>query len=112
MATSSTAKANGSQKPADMEALNAQISELRKDLSDLVGIVGQMGSNAKDSAADTVADRINSLASKAENAKTEAELRALLLKEKTEDTVREQPATALLIATGIGFLVGTFMSRR
>ena len=112
MANASTTKHNGSGEAADLDALNAQIGELRKDLSDLVGIVGTMGSNASSSAADSVHEQVARLAAKADDAKTEAELRAMLMKEKTQDAVHENPGTSLLIATGIGFLVGAFLTKR
>jgi Uncharacterized conserved protein len=112
MAKASTSAPNGSKPAADIDALSAQIDQLRDDLSKMVSIVGSMGVQAKDDAKETVTDRIDDLAAQANRVKDEAQFRAELFKETAQDKVREQPATALLIATGIGFLVGAFLSKR
>jgi ElaB/YqjD/DUF883 family membrane-anchored ribosome-binding protein len=61
---------------------------------------------------DAVADSIDSLRATANDYVDRGREQVTDLARTFEDSVRERPLTALLIGVGIGFVMGSFMSRR
>ncbi|NNE53481.1 MAG: DUF883 domain-containing protein [Sulfitobacter sp.] len=92
-------------KEVSVNDLSAQIELLKKDIADLTSSVGEFGkaktAEAKSKAKKTVED----IAETGKEKALETQLQA-------EEFVRTQPATALGIAAGIGFLIGLVTARR
>lgn len=100
---------------SNVEELNVDVAKqmaiLRDDIANLTATVAEYGKAQgvalKATAAQKAADVAESGAQTAQSLKTAAEKTYA----STEDAVRENPAAAVGIAAGIGFLVG-LMARR
>ena len=92
--------------------LAAQMEVLRNDVSALTQIITDLG---KAKGADAVAAakaKADALREKATDTADHARLQAMELQDQANDFIQKQPATALGIAAGIGFLVGFMGSRK
>jgi len=92
-------------KTTSLEDLSAQIDILKNDIATLTSSVGEYGKEKGRTAANSARSSANDLA-------TSGRVKALEAQDAAEDFVREQPATALGIAAGLGFLVGLIATRR
>ena len=103
---------NGSNETANMADLKDQIETLRNDIGTLTRTMADMGKGKGDDAMAharaTMSDMGEQVADHAETAR----LRAMELQGQANDFIRTQPATALGIAAGAGFLVGFFGARK
>ncbi|MBT0956155.1 DUF883 family protein [Alphaproteobacteria bacterium KMM 3653] len=97
---------------ASTEDLAAQVETLRADLSKLTETMTAMGKNAKDSAIHAASDKAAQLRDSAADKAETARLQAMELQGQANDFVKNQPATALGIAAGVGFLVGFLTMRK
>ncbi|SMX42617.1 DUF883 family protein [Maliponia aquimaris] len=97
---------------SETEALGKQIETIRKDISALTELIADMGAKRKDAAAQKVREKVTHLRDQTEAAGNQAQERLEALTARAQAEVREQPGTALLIASGVGFLAGLLLSRR
>lgn len=79
---------------ADLDAIKSDLSKLRTDMADMASTWMNRGREQAASAADTVKEKVQSSVS------------------GLEDWVREQPMKAVLIAAGVGLILGKLSSRR
>ncbi|WP_238370900.1 DUF883 family protein [Heliomarina baculiformis] len=97
--------ASDSTQQKTVDELSAQIETLRKDLSSLTETITEIGREKK-----------SELTNTARRKKAEAEdyisTQARDARDQATEFVSAQPATALGIAAGIGFLIGCLTSRR
>ncbi|MEW9918007.1 YqjD family protein [Marimonas sp. MJW-29] len=102
----STAK-NGRATDTDIsiEDLSAQIDILKADIASLTDALGTYTKAKGAEASEYAKTKARETARAGREKAVEAQLHA-------EDFVRNQPATALGIAAGVGFLVGMFTARR
>lgn len=110
MATA-TEKLNGKGATANTADLANQIEVLRKDLGALTQTITDLGKAKGDDAVALAQSKAADIRERATDAGETARLQALELQDQANDFVKNQPATALGIAAGIGFLVG-FMGTR
>ena len=107
---------NGSPKDVSVDDLAAQIETLKGDLSELTRTFSDFGSAKTEEAARAARDKAEELRdagkAKASELHEAGRERALEAQLQAEDFMRRQPATALGIAAGVGFLVGMFASSR
>lgn len=96
---------NGSNKNISVEDLSAQIEILKNDLSGLTSALQEFGVSKTQQATQTAKEKAAHLQQAGQEKAAEAQLRA-------EDFVRTQPATALGLAAGLGFLVGLITTQR
>lgn len=61
---------------------------------------------------DDLADSIDSLRAKASDYVDQGRERAVDLAHTFEGSIQERPLTAILVAAAVGFVLGSFMSRR
>lgn len=88
-----------------VQDLSAQIETLKADLAKLTSSVSSYGQAKAYEAKDTAQKRASEL--------TEAGMnKAYETQKQAEDFVRTQPAAAIGIAAGIGFLIGIVSARR
>ena len=92
--------------------LKAQMEALKGDIANLASLVGQMGGAQAERAKETVQEQLNSAREAGAARAAEAKAQAQRLGEEANDFVTRQPAAALGIAAGIGFLIGLLGSRR
>ncbi|KIN62939.1 DUF883 domain containing protein [Sulfitobacter noctilucicola] len=107
MATSSTTQKNGISNKTDIsvEDLSKQIELLKSDIAGLTSSVSEYTVAKGTAAKDTAKAKAEELAAAGKDKALEAQLH-------TEEFIRTQPATALGIAAGVGFLVGMITARR
>ncbi|MFT6676714.1 MAG: ElaB/YqjD/DUF883 family membrane-anchored ribosome-binding protein [Sulfitobacter sp.] len=106
------ASTNGSAKEMTVADLNDQIETLRNDLSTLTGSIAELGKAKKSQLGDAAAHQVEIARQKGLDAADALGHRAKDAQHQAEDFVKTQPATALGIAAGVGFLVGMMSSRR
>lgn len=109
MATKALSSKNGSATTAD---LSDQIEILRNDLSALTQTIADLGKAKGDEAVSAAKAKAADVRDKAADHAETARLQALELQDRTNDFIRNQPATALGVAAGLGFLVGFMSSRK
>ncbi len=88
-----------------MEDLTEQMAILKDDIAALTSAMGNYGKVKASEAADTVK-------STAADLKETGQTKAVETQERAEEFIRTQPATALGIAAGAGFLIGMLTARR
>lgn len=106
MARSNTATAPST------DDVKGQLDTLKGDIADLAKLVSQMGSAQAGMAKNTVQEQLNSAREAGAAHMEDAKAQAQKLGAEANDFVVRQPAAALGIAAGIGFLVGMLGTRR
>ena len=99
-------------KEPTMADLTGQIDTLKSDIAKLTGLMGEYGSAKAASARDMARDKAKELRSEGERYAHEAGRMASDGAEAALDAVRRQPASAVALAVGIGFLLGLVSSNR
>lgn len=97
---------------ATMEDLQKQISQLKNDISGLTDTLGEYGRVQGEHLKHAARDQAAALRQKGAEGIAEAQDMATRAYEQAETSVRQNPAAALGIAAGLGFLVGLMTSRR
>ncbi|MCR8825381.1 DUF883 family protein [Pseudosulfitobacter koreensis] len=107
----------------DTSDVSAQLELIKADIAQLTTLLGQLTSHKKDEASARVKQGVSDLKNTASEQATYARVRAAEAGEQVqdmaeqyygqaEDAVRKQPALAVGIAAGLGFLVGMMTTRR
>lgn len=92
--------------------LSTQVAVLRDDIATLTAIVAGYGKAQADQLQSAAAEKAAGLAKAGANAAHSAKATAEVAYSDAEDAIRANPATAVGIAAGLGFLVGLLTSRR
>ncbi|UWR22696.1 DUF883 C-terminal domain-containing protein [Sulfitobacter sp. S190] len=92
-------------KDVNVEDLSLQIQVLKDDIASLTDTISSFGAAKKDEAAAAAK-------AKAAEIKDAGFARAAEMQDQTEEFIRTQPATALSLAAGFGFLVGLVITNR
>ena len=106
MATATKLNAN-----RDASDLAEQVETLRNDLSALTQTIADLGKQKGEHTIDAAKEKAADVRDRAVDQAEAARCQAMELQGQANDFVRNQPAAALGIAAGIGFLVG-FMGTR
>jgi ElaB/YqjD/DUF883 family membrane-anchored ribosome-binding protein len=97
---------------ASAEELREQLMDLRNDFKDLMGTVEKLAKNQADGVASHLRDGLQDYVERGEEVLGQARERAEHLYEDLHETVERNPLTALLIALGLGFLIGLLTRSR
>lgn len=100
---------NGSATAHDLEK---QIDALKADISGISQILTDMAADRRDATVDGVQQAVSDLSARGNDAAAEMHRKGAALGDQAADAVRQQPATAVAIAVGAGFLVGLLTGRR
>lgn len=100
------------QKTVTTEDLSAQVDQLKNDIAGLTKTISDLGRARGDQMAASVKDHAHAAKEAGEAHLADLQNSALRTAESAEDYVKRNPATALGIAAGFGFLVGFLGSRR
>ncbi len=92
-------------KDATIEDLSTQIAILKDDIAALTSTVSDYGKSKSRQVAGQARTTAHDLANSGRD-------KALEAQDTAEEFIRTQPATAVGIAAGVGFLVGLIASRR
>ncbi len=103
--SAATKLSNAVNSEASIHEVSEQIKILQRDLAALTSTMGDYTAAKTAQVRDTAKEKASELASASRDKALETQMHA-------EEFVRTQPATALGIAAGVGFLVGMFTARR
>ncbi|WP_050524332.1 DUF883 family protein [Pseudorhodobacter wandonensis] len=92
--------------------LSKQVAVLREDIANLTAIVSEYGKAQSGQIKSLVANKAADLADTGATAANAAKATAKVAYSEAEEKIRENPASAVGIAAGLGFLVGILTSRR
>ena len=93
------------------QALEAELAKLRDDVSSLAGTVRDVASEEVQATVDAIRDRLDKAAAEARKAGRRAKAGAHDAADAIEDAIEEHPFTSVLIALGLGFILGAFLRR-
>ena len=110
--TSTMAKLNSKSKSATTEDLGEQIETLRHDLGSLTQTIAEIAKEKRGEALAGTKSAFDSVRDKAADSAETAQLTAMEFQDQTRDFIKSQPAIALGIAAGVGFLVGLVGARK
>ncbi|QUJ75956.1 DUF883 family protein [Sulfitobacter albidus] len=115
MATNTSAK-NGRGSDVTVDDLSAQLERVKTDLSELTRVMGELGTaktaQAQNAAQAKAAELRDQAYATAEHLRDSSAEKFADAQSQAQDFVRTQPATALGLAAGAGFLVGLLMTQR
>ncbi|ARC89821.1 YqjD family protein [Rhodovulum sp. MB263] len=97
---------------ASVQDLEVQIEALKDDIAQIARTLGDLSEAKKNDMRDTVQRRAAELRERGEATVAGVQDRGAELGEQAADAVRRQPAAAMGIAVGLGFLVGLMTGRR
>ncbi|MEX5728217.1 ElaB/YqjD/DUF883 family membrane-anchored ribosome-binding protein [Rhodovulum iodosum] len=101
--------ANGA---ASSEDLERQIDALKADIAGISRTLADMGAERRSELQDSVHKTASDLKARGEATLDDARARGGELGDQAADAVRRQPATAMGLAVGLGFVVGLMTGRR
>ncbi len=96
----------------DVQQLSEQIGILRKDIAEISDTLASLGAHSKEAAAANVKTSVARLQQRGEAGLEMAQSAAEDLGNQAADAVRSQPAAAVGLAIGLGFLLGFVSGRR
>ena len=96
----------------NIDQLSSQIATLRSDIAAISKSLADLGSNTKDVAVEKARQKASELRATGEEQLHAAQVRAEELGQQAVDAVRKQPATAVGLAVGVGFLLGFLSGRK
>ncbi|WP_272009431.1 DUF883 family protein [Roseovarius sp. ZX-A-9] len=97
---------------ATVEELTSQIEALKGDIAAITGTLADLGAETRDQAKARVRDAASDVRARSEKHLKDAQACAEDLSAQATDAVRQQPAMAVGIAVGVGFLIGLVTARR
>ena len=111
-AAPTTSASTASSAKATSDDVRDQIATLQADIAALTKTVSEYGKAQSDSAKSMAADKAEELRLRASILKDDAEAQIKSGYAQAETAVKDNPAAAVGIAAGLGFLVGLLSARR
>ncbi|WP_322895849.1 MULTISPECIES: DUF883 family protein [unclassified Yoonia] len=96
----------------NIDQLSSQIATLRNDIAAISKSLADLSVNSKDAAVQKARQTAAELRASGEEQLHNAQIRAEELGQQAVDAVRKQPATAVGLAVGVGFLLGFLSGRK
>ena len=106
MSDTEQATGNGS-----YQALEVELAKLRDDVASLAGTARNIASDEVHAAVGTIREQMNKAATEARKATRRAKAAANDTADAIGGTIEEHPFTSMLIALGLGFILGAFLRR-
>lgn len=97
---------------AEVEQLTDQIDALKSDIVTISKTLTEMGAARRDAIASGASEKVAQLRSTGEKHLKDAQIKAEDMASQTADAVRRQPAAAVGIAVGVGFILGFLSGRK
>ena len=104
---------NDARRSTDMsyQALEAELAKLRDDIGSLANTVRDIGSGEAQAVVDAVRDRLDKVSAEARRASRRARAGAQDAADTVQHAIEDNPLTSVLIALGLGFIIGAFLRR-
>lgn len=96
----------------NVEDLSKQIEALKSDIASIAHILSDLGRNQGEATAERVREAAHDLRARGERQLGHAQAQAQDLGHQAADAVRQQPAAAVGLAVGLGFILGFLTSRK
>ncbi|VVT19376.1 conserved hypothetical protein [Roseovarius sp. EC-HK134] len=96
----------------EMDHLSQQISTLREDISAISKTLAGLGGTTRDAAVDGARRKVSQLRDASSEQLHAAQHHAEDMGQQAADAVRNQPAAAVGLAVGVGFLLGFLTGRK
>ena len=93
------------------QALEAELGRLRDDIASLAKTVREIGSGEAQVVLDAMKDRLEKVTAEARRASRRAKAGAQDAADTVQGAIEENPFTSVLIALGLGFIIGAFLRR-
>ncbi|MCW5698027.1 MAG: DUF883 family protein [Bauldia sp.] len=100
-----------SAKEDSFDDLQKELKALRADLTALVGTVKEIGASQAENLASQVKGAVGELGSRMRMTADEARRRGEEAAHEIEDVIGRHPLTAVMVAMGVGFIVGAITRR-
>lgn len=107
-----TAKTNENDADAALKDMAEQIASLRNDLAGLTEALGNYGKAQGRTLGDKAARTAEQIRAEGQVQAERLNLQAAALQSQANDFIIRQPAMALGIAAGLGYIIGLWTSRR
>ena len=105
-------KSSASAPKQDIEQLSAQIDTLKKDISAITRTLSELSSSTRDATVESLRSHAAELRDRGQENIRQARSHAEDLGHQAADAVRNQPAAAVGLAVGLGFLLGFMTGRK
>ncbi len=105
-------KTNGTTAKAELNQLSDQIETLKSDIAAITKTLADLGKTTKDAAVTGAKAKATELRDTGEQQMRAAQARAEDYGHQAAEAVRNQPAAAVGIAAGLGFLIGFLTARK
>ncbi|EJF91725.1 DUF883 family protein [Bartonella tamiae] len=102
------AKENATQAEKDLQA---QVEQLRKEISQITSTLGEVGSEKLHQVKDKAGRLYASAKANGEEAVSQAKEKIHDLEGQVSECVRNKPVTSLAVAAGVGFLIALLVRR-
>ncbi|MBQ1203102.1 MAG: DUF883 family protein [Loktanella sp.] len=96
----------------NIDQLSEQMTVLRNDIAAISKSLADLGASTKDAAMENARMKAAELRASGEKHLSQAQDRAEELGQQAADAVRQQPAAAVGLAVGVGFLLGFITGRK
>jgi len=106
------AKTSDASPQNDIDQLSQQIATLKQDIAEISTTLGGLGQSSRDAAVKRARDTAAALKETGEQHMQSAQRHAEEMGQQATDAVRRQPAAAVGIAVGVGFLLGFMTGRK
>lgn len=97
---------------SEAQQLSNQINSLKTDIAAISQTLVEMGSARRDAVVSDASEKVAHLRDRGEKTLQDAQASVEDLTQQATDAVRNQPATAVGIAVGVGFLLGFLSGRK
>ncbi|WP_181706232.1 glycine zipper domain-containing protein [Chthonobacter rhizosphaerae] len=102
----------GTSADADTRRLQDELAELRRELTRVSSLVGDIATNRYEAAKERAAGYAEEAVRQGAVLRDEAYARAGALEAEAERTIRERPLAAVAIAAGVGYIIGLISRSR
>jgi ElaB/YqjD/DUF883 family membrane-anchored ribosome-binding protein len=93
------------------QALEGELAKLRDDIAALAKTVHDIGSGEAQAVVDSVRERLDKVSAEARKASRRARAGAQEAADTVQGAIEENPVTSVLVALGLGFIIGAFLRR-
>jgi len=96
----------------ELDDLKRDLANLRNDMGELVGTLTSMGKQSANVAWEKAQDQLNTRLRQLNDTYESMRAQSGRAAESVQQTIEERPVTSVLVALGVGFVLGKIMAMR